>query len=411
MAQQRRMPGLSLYRDGVTTPRPTPGSQASLRDANRARLVDAVKHHGGLTQVELAGATGLSPATVHNIVRELSDSGVLTTSASKRSGRRATFVTLARGLGLVAGVHVGSRHLRVSIADAAYKVITEHHMPLAPNHRADNELGRTSQLIADMLDAVDASASELTAVGVAVSAPINRRTGSVSRSGIMPGWDDVPIARRLERALNVPVFVDNDSNLAALAEFRMGAAREHPDSIFVSASYGIGAGILVDGRIQRGHHGGAGEIGHTTLDEDGPLCRCGNHGCVEVFAGGNALIKALRTSDRGLKLGDIVTRALAGESLYVRAIADAGRRIGAATADLCNIVDPEIVVVGGELSRAGEILLAPMRHRLERTLLVDAERTPEVVQGVLGERAAEMGAVAFAIDSVGVNSNSPALRR
>ncbi len=391
-----------MYRDDVATGSPTPGSQASLREANRTRLVEAVRKHGGLTQVELAGATGLSPATVHNIVKELGESGILTTSQAKRSGRRASFVTLARGLGLVAGVHVSARHLRVAISDAGYKIVTEHHMPLAPDHRADNELGRTAELIADMLSNVDADPSELRAVGIAVSAPINRRTGSVSREGIMPGWDGVPIAERLERAINTPVFVDNDANLGLLGEFRMGAARGYPNSVFVSASHGVGAGIMIDGRVQRGHHGGAGELGHITLDEDGPLCRCGNHGCLQVYAGGSAMVAALRTDERPLKLGDVVARALNGEGVYTRAIADAGRKIGAAVADLCNLIDPERIVVGGELARAGEILLAPMRHRLERTLLVDADGSPDVVLGELAERAQVIGAIAFAIDSADI---------
>src|SRR5690606_1325703 len=120
-----------MYLDRVSTRRATPGSQTSLREANRARIVDAVKRHGGLTQVELAGATGLSPATVSNIVKELSLSGVLNTTPSTRSGRRAQHVTLARALGLVAGVHFSTRHLRVALADVAHTVVAEHHLPLA----------------------------------------------------------------------------------------------------------------------------------------------------------------------------------------------------------------------------------------------------------------------------------------
>ena len=152
-----------MYLDPVSTRRSTPGSQTSLREANRARIVDAVKRHGGLTQVELAGATGLSPATVSNIVKELSASGVLHTSPSTRSGRRAQHVTLARALGLVAGLHFSTRHLRVAVADVAHTVVAEHHLPLAKDHRADNELDRAARLISDMLDNVEATMSEILA--------------------------------------------------------------------------------------------------------------------------------------------------------------------------------------------------------------------------------------------------------
>jgi predicted NBD/HSP70 family sugar kinase len=366
-----------------------------------------VKVHGGLTQVELAGATGLSPATVSNIVKELVTSGVLNTTHATRSGRRAVFVTLARQLGLVAGVHVSARHLRVAISDIATTVVSEHHLPLAQDHRSDNELGRTARLIADMIESVDADMSELQAVGIAMPAPINMHTGTIARPGLMRGWDSVPVAEVLQRALNRPVFVDNDCNLGALAEYRIGASRGCANSVYINISEGIGAGIVANGRLLRGHHGSAGEFGHVTINENGPVCRCGNRGCLEMYAGGPALIELLRTGNRGLKLHDVVTRAVAGESRYVRAVADAGRHIGIAAGNLCNIIDPERVVIGGELAQAGELLLGPLRHSLERSVLVPAHHAPEVVPGQLGLRAEMLGAIALATDKLSPLADTP----
>jgi predicted NBD/HSP70 family sugar kinase len=392
----------------VSTKRATPGSQTSLREANRARIVDAVKRHGGLTQVELAGATGLSPATVSNIVKELSTSGVLNTTPSTRSGRRAQHVTLARALGLVAGIHFSTRHLRVALADVAHTVVAEHHLPLAKDHRADNELNRTSRLIADMLDSVDATMGEVLAVGVALPAPINLRTGTISRTGIMRGWDAVPVAEVMERRLKRPVFVDNNANLGARAEFRSGALRGKENAVYLCIDDGIGAGLIINGKVFRGHNGSAGEFGHFTIDENGPLCRCGNRGCLETYVGGPALIESLRGNHRGLKLHDIVVRAIAGDPKCIRAIADAGRHIGVAAANLCNIVDPERLVVGGELSQAGELLLGPMRHALERAVIVGPDSVPDIVQSQLGARAEMLGAIALAVDRVTITSTEPA---
>jgi len=382
----------------------TPGSQTSLREANRARIVDAVKRHGGLTQVELAGATGLSPATVSNIVKELSTSGVLHTTPSTRSGRRAQHVTLARALGLVAGIHFSTRHLRVALADVAHTVVAEHHLPLAKDHRADNELNRTARLIADMLDSVDATMGEVLAVGVALPAPINERTGTIARTGIMRGWDAVPVAEVMERRLKRPVFVDNNANLGARAEFRSGALRGKENAVYLSIDDGIGAGLIINGKVFRGHNGSAGEFGHLTIDENGPLCRCGNRGCLETYVGGEALIESLRGNHRGLKLHDIVVRAIAGDPKCIRAIADAGRHIGIATANLCNVFDPSRVVVGGELSQAGELLLGPMRHALERAVIVGPENVPDIVQSQLGARAEMLGAIALAVDQVAITA-------
>ncbi|RFA14103.1 transcriptional regulator [Subtercola boreus] len=385
--------------------RRTPGSQTSLREANRARIVDAVKKHGGLTQVELAGATGLSPATVSNIVKELSASGLLHVAPSTRSGRRAQHVTLAHSLGLFVGVHFSTRHMRIALADASHRVVAEHHMPLAKDHRADNELDKTTLLLADMLESVDATMQEVMAVGIAVPAPMDRETGTTARNGIMRGWDGVKVAEVMERRLKRPVFVDNAANLAALAEYRLGAARGRANSVTIDVGDGIGAGLILNGAIFRGHNGVAGEFGHTTILENGPLCRCGNRGCLEAIAGGPALLESLRHELGTMKLGDIVLRAMAGESLPMRTVADAGRHIGVAAANLCNLLDPERIVIAGELARAGELLLGPLRHAVERSIIVGPELMPEIVQGQLGARAATLGAAVYAVDSVHITAD------
>jgi predicted NBD/HSP70 family sugar kinase len=369
----------------VSTIRATPGSQTSLREANRARIVDAVKHHGGLTQVELAGATGLSPATVSNIVKELTASGLLHTTPTSRSGRRAVHVTLARRLGLVAGIHFSTRHMRIALADVAHTVVSEH--------------DKAARLIADMLDSVDASLDEILAVGIAVAAPVDAATGMISRSGLMRGWDGIPIAEVMERRIRRPVFMDNDANLGALAESRIGAARGRSNALYIRLSQGIGSGLILNGDLFRGYGNSAGEFGHTTIDENGPVCRCGNRGCLEALAGGPAILETLRPTHGALKLNDVIVRAIAGDQLCVRALADAGRHIGVAAANVCNLLAPERIVVGGDLARAGELLLGPIRHSMERSVVMGANKVADLVQGQLGERAELTGALMFAADS------------
>jgi predicted NBD/HSP70 family sugar kinase len=393
---------LRLYLVRMSAKRATPGSQTSLREANQTRIVDAVKRYGGLTQVDLIGVTGLSPATVSNIVKELSGVGVLHTTPTTRSGRRAQHVTLARALGLVVGVHFSTRHLRVALSDLTSTIVAEHHMPLARDHRADNEMDRAALLIADMLDSVDATMSEVIAVGIAISAPLNRRTGTTARSGILRGWDGIQIAEVMSQRLKRPVFVDNAANFAALAELRTGAARGKQNAIFLDVGDGISAGLILKGCLFGGHNGSAGEFGHTTIRENGPLCRCGNRGCLEAIAGGPAVLESLKGTHGSLKLSDVVLRAMTGDDDCIRAIADAGKHIGVAVANLCNLLDPERVVVGGELARSGELLLGPIRYAAERSIIVSEESMPDIVQGQLGARAATLGAAAYAIDQVSI---------
>ena len=162
----------------------------------------------------------------------------------------------------------------------------------------------------------------------------------------------------------------------------------------------MGAGLILNGRVYRGHNRGAGEFGHLTINENGPLCRCGNRGCLEAVAGGPAILDSLRASSGALKLNDVVIRALTGDAHCIRAIADAGRHLGVAVAGVCNLLDPEHVVIGGELSKAGEILLGPLRHSMERSALWEPNDLPDVVQGQLGERASVMGAISYAVDHI-----------
>jgi predicted NBD/HSP70 family sugar kinase len=395
----------------VTSRNPTPGSQTSLREANRARVVDSLKRHGHLTQVELAGATGLSPATISNIVKELVALGVVTTSTTSRSGRRAVEVTLARRVGLVAGLHFSARHLRVAIADVGRTIVAENHVPLALEHRYDRELDRATLLLGDMAESVGVSIGDLMAVGLALPAPIDERTGMIATPGLLRGWENVPVATALSDRIQLPVFVDGEASLGGLAEARSGAARGSRVAAYIRVGHNISAALLINGTVFHGVNGKAGQIGHVTIDENGPICKCGSRGCLDTLAGGPALLELFRDDPGMQRIRDLLLRAEAGDASAKRVIADAGRHIGIATASLANLFDPELLVIGGELAQAGETLLAPLRHALQRSALSGVTGVPEVVQGQLGERAELLGCIALAIDNVGVNTDLRAVSR
>ncbi|GGM31996.1 transcriptional regulator [Promicromonospora citrea] len=383
----------------------TPGSQTSLREANRARIVSAVQQRGSLTQIELAGVTGLSPATISNIVKELSAAGVLHTANSVRNGRRALQVTLARNLGLVAGIRFGQRSLDVALADASMRVLAEQRMPLAPDHRADAGLQRTAMLVREMLQDVDAKPDELLAVGVGVPAPVDIRTGEVVTVGMMRGWDGVRVDEALEAELGVPVSTDNDSTLAAIAEARFGAGAGYDSVAYVRASHGVGGGLVLGGRAVHGRSGVAGEIGHVSVDENGPVCRCGNRGCLEMLVGASSLLSMLPESAGHLTLADLVARARDGDAGCRRVVFDAGRHLGVALANLCNLVDPDVVVIGGQLAEAGDVLLEPLRTALGQRVVATSRGPAEVVRSVLGADAGVRGALAAALDLARANGS------
>lgn len=375
-----------------------PGSQTSLREANRARLIDAVQKRGSITQVELVGATGLSAATISNIVKELTAAGVLNTSPTSRSGRRAQLVTLARNLGLVAGVHLSERSMRVALADVTQRVIAEQRLPLPPEHRADSSLDTAAMLIDEMLDSVGAARSELLAAGVGIPAPVDPTTGTVSAAGVLRSWDGVVVPKVLEQRLGVPVHVDNDANLGAVAEARLGVARGLRHVIYLHASHGLALGMIVDGRIVHGRIGLAGEIGHMVVDGGGIACRCGNTGCLETTVGADVLLARLQPEYGHLTLRDVISQAHDGDVVLRGVLAETAVSLGRALATACTLLDPEMVVIGGELAHAGEILLAPLRQTVQGLAMPGAAGPVPVVAGLLGDQAEVRGALARALE-------------
>ncbi|MBI9114165.1 ROK family transcriptional regulator [Sanguibacter suaedae] len=386
----------------MTIDRSTPGSQTSLREANRARIVDAVKRFGGLTQIELAEATGLSTATISTIVKELLGAGVVDTRPTSRSGRRALKVTLARRLGLVAGIQFGHRHLKVVLGDLGRTIVAEQHMPLPLDHRVDTGLDRAALLVVDLLDQVGASMDELLTVGLALPAPVDTSTGMISVRGVMRGWDDLHIGQTMSKRLGRTVVVDNDANLGVLAEHELGAGRGYRDTIFVRASYTTGAGIMLGGHVHRGYAGAAGEIGHIQVDPTGDICRCGNRGCLDTVVSSTALLDLVRSSHGDLTLRDLIARAIEGDPGCRRVIADAGDRIGSVVAQVVNTLNPRRVVVGGELAAAGEVLIGPLREAVLRHTAPNMIAPVEVVAGELGAEAEVMGALTLALQSAEV---------
>jgi len=378
------------------------GSQTSLREANKALVLETVQHWGGLTQVELAAATGLSQATVSTIVRELLGVGVVETAVTTRSGRRAQLVTVARRMGLAVGIQVSHRQLRIVLGDFGHTVLAEQTLPLPNEHRLDTSLDRAALLVVDLLERMGSTLDEVVGIGVGVPAPVDVDTGMISVRGLMRGWDDVHLGHTLSKRLACPVSVDNDANLGALAESTLGAGRAYRDSVFVRASYGTGAGVVIGGRVHRGYAGTAGEIGHVQVDPLGDICRCGNRGCLDTVVGASALVEPLRASLGALALRDVVQRARDGDPGCARVIADAGAQIGAVVAGLGMAVNPQVVIVGGELAETGEVLLGPMREAISRRVLINQIAPLEVVPAALGSRAEVMGALLLALQTADV---------
>ncbi|MFI8344133.1 ROK family protein [Streptomyces sp. NPDC085639] len=380
----------------------TPGSQSSLHRANLERVVRAVRLAGSLTQAEIARATGLSAATVSNIVRELKDGGTVEVTDTSAGGRRARSVSLSGDAGIVIGVDFGHTHLRVAVGNLAHQVLAEESEPLDVDASWAEGFDRAEALVGRLIADIGVGLEKVIGVGLGVPGPIDVESGTLGSTAILPGWAGINPRQELSQRLGVPVYVDNDANLGALGELVWGSGRGVKDLAYIKVASGVGAGLVINGQIYRGPGGTAGEIGHITLDESGPVCRCGNRGCLETFAAARYVLPLLQgTHGPELTMERVVELAREGDPGCRRVITDVGRHIGSGVASLCNLLNPSRVVLGGSLAEAGELVLAPIRESVGRYAIPSAARQLSVLTGNLGGRAEVLGALALVLSEMG----------
>jgi predicted NBD/HSP70 family sugar kinase len=374
------------------------GSLRSLRELNRLRVLEIVRERGQASRADIARQTGLARSTVSSLVGELQRDGLVVerdTTASSQGGRPAVLLTLNPGAGAVIGVHFDHGGVRVALADLDHTIRAEAHRELDVDHEAVEGFEAAAALVDEVIAAAGADRERIFGVGAAIAGPVSAATGTVGSSTILPGWVGIEVAAELERRLGLPVHVDNDANLGALAESVLGAGRDASEMVYLMLSSGIGAGLILGGRLYRGAGGTAGEIGHVLVDENGPMCRCGLRGCLETYAGANALLDLLRRDD--LTVESMVELAMDGDPACARVIGDAARTVGRVLAGLCNQFNPELVVVGGRLAAAGDVVLEPMRDAVRRYAIPGAAGDVRVVAGALGDRAELLGALVLVV--------------
>lgn len=374
------------------------GSLTELRRANRGRVLAALRAHGALSRARLVEATALSRSTVTAVVAELLDSNLAVELEAQapvagRSGRPPTLVRLHGSAAAAVGVEISNRLVEVTACDLAHEPLGTTSRSLDPGSDPIDTLRVISELVDGVLARTGLGRDRVVGVGIALPGPIRRNSGMVGRACTLPPWIGVHAHELAAQILDLPVLVGNDANLGALAEVTWGAARGRSNVAYIYTAKGIGAGLVLDGRIYAGASGTAGEIGHTTIDEDGLVCECGNRGCLNTVADAAAIVAQLRHSHGELSIEEVIDSAHGGDIGCRRVLADAGRHIGVAIANLYNLLDPELLVFGGNLARAGDILLDPLRDSMSRRAIQTGE-LPQVVTGELHDQVVVRGATA-----------------
>lgn len=370
-----------------------PGSQSALRRENVRRVVGVLGTKGPSTQAQVSRATGLSAGTVSSIVRDLEETGRVTLTPTTSSGRRALSIHLVDTGRVAVGIDIGRRHVRVIVATPGHQILADLQRPLPLGHDAALGISEACGLMAEALEFAHRDERQVLGAGVGIPGPFDPETGRIGSGAILPEWIGIDLGTRLSEALGVPVHVNNDANLGALAHLGWADALPGSDFVFVKIGTGIGTGLVLDGSLYLGNRGLAGEIGHTIVVEQGLVCRCGNRGCLETVASTSAMLRALAATPHPPTTTDeLVSAALEGDIVTRRVVEDAGLSIGKVLGQMASLVNPATILLGGPLSDLGDLLLDPVMRGIQRHTVPDIADTTQVRISSLRDRAEALGA-------------------
>ena len=372
---------------------------------------------GSVSRAQLTGVLGVSRSKISSEVGRLVGSGLLVEDGygDSEGGRRSSLLHVPREAGLLACVDLGATSIDVALTTFGGEVLAHASEPADIRDGPQKVLGRAKELLEGLLAGEGAGAQDVLSVGVGVPGPVEQASGLPTSPPIMPGWDLYPVKDAFAEDYRAPVFVDNDVNLMALGEHWGGVGRGVEHMLFVKVGTGIGCGIIVGGDLYRGSQGSAGDIGHVRADPDGPVCTCGNVGCLEAMAAAPAIVReAERLAERepggalaalreagDLDLRGVLKAAEFGDTGAVGIVRRSGRLIGETLATLVSVLNPSLIVIGGGVAyAAGHTLLAEVRSAVYRRSLPLATRNLPVVLSELGEDAGVVGAGVMAAEGV-----------
>lgn len=389
----------------VARPTTGPRNADEARGRSLAHLVlEFIWHQRQVSRAEIARTLGLSRSTVSEIVYSLLETGLVAEGAEgpSRGGRRPTLIVFQDDAHVLAGVDMGASHVAVVLMNLRGRILAWRNAV----HPVREDPEGTRALILEMLDAamdeVEGARGRLLGIGVAVPSPVDPTRPYTLPEVVMPAWEGRTGFEVLADRFGVPVFVDNDANLGAVAEHWWGSTRGVDDFTYIKLATGIGSGQMLRGEIYRGSSSMAGEIGHVSIDPKGEACVCGNRGCLTTFAGASALVKRTRAllpdypdsilAGAELTLTTLEDAALQDDPLALRVFQEAAQHLGVAIAGLLNLMNPAAVVLGGSITRVGERILHPLREAVMRRTLVSSVASTDIRMTSLGPQAFAVGA-------------------
>lgn len=405
-----------MAEDQGEMPAVAPAGRAGALLSEEAEIVGLIRRRGALSRTDLARLTGYSRAKVTPLVARLLAAGILEEvgDGASQGGRRPRLLDFNSSMGCVIGVDVGATSLDVAAADLTGQIFARASEPADVRQGPVPVLDQAAACAAGLLARRAIDPGQVYALGVGVPGPVQFATGLLIAPPLMPGWERYAIAAHLQRTFRrARVAVDNDVNVMALGELRRGVGVGVENLIFVKIGTGIGAGVVCHGAVYRGSNGSAGDIGHICADPHGPVCHCGNIGCLEAVAAGPAIAaRALAAAEAGesqrlarrlaaagaLSAADVAEAAAHGDRAALAIIQRSGGLIGDVLASLVNFFNPSLILIGGGVSQIGNQLLASIRQRVLHRSTSLATRDLRLEYASLGLDAGVIGTVALALE-------------
>ncbi|MBT2513696.1 ROK family protein [Arthrobacter sp. ISL-30] len=385
----------------------TGGSLHDLRHSNAIRVLDLIAEHGPMHRAEIARRAKISRTTITTITRDLVSRGILTEithrpDSQEIDGRAGDQLAFSPDAGWVAGISQVLDRICVRVTDLMGEEVAATEAPIGAKDDWRTRADAATELLAAALEKGGGTRGDLLGVGIGLPGQINPSDGIVHGALADQPWHGINARKEMGKRLGVPVFIENNVRLETIAEAKWGAGRRIHNLMYVNMSSGIAAGFLFGRELYRGAVGGAGELGHVSIDINGPACRCGNRGCVVLFAGAPAILNRLTaTMGESVTMTDVLNAVATRNRAAENVLAEAGTMLGRLLASMCNLLNPERIVVGGQTSLAGAIVLDPIRENVSRYALTPSSAL-DVVASELGggPEAGAAGGTALALSKL-----------
>jgi len=388
-----------------------------MKSLNRSLILNLIREKGPISRAEIAKITKLTPPTVSNLVKELLESHLVIESnlGESQGGRKPTMLVINAKEFYVVGIDVGTKSIKGVVSDLNANIVTKRSLPVslpATNHSFVNLM---KNCIRQLLEADNIPLEKYIGIGVGMHGVVDVATGT---SLFAPNLQlrNLPLQDELEKEFNLPVKIENDARAMALGESWFGNGNGADHIVCVNVGSGVGAGVIINGKLFHGEHFISGEVGHMTIDINGPKCTCGNYGCLQTFTSGPAIAERIR---REISLGkqslvadmvngdlDIIDgkmvyeAALKGDEISINALSEAGRYLGIGLTNIIHILNPKRIIVGGGVANANHFVLDSVRETIQNRCLSESAKQTEILLSKLGEDATAVGAVTLILQEL-----------